>query len=104
MRRYRNGRLAGVLALAYAALVLLLGVVSVVTLLTVQDPILLSGLALMLVTFPLGPLIWWGWELVPPGLEDPVLLIVLLTGVGLLQAYVLWRVLRGPALPDRRAA
>ncbi|WP_020543358.1 SCO4225 family membrane protein [Nonomuraea coxensis] len=97
MRRYRNGRLAAVLAGAYAALVVLLGVVSTVILLTVPDPILVTGVALMIVTFPLGPLVWWAWDAVPSGLADPVLLIVVLTAVGVLQAYLLWRVTRGPA-------
>ncbi|GAA2214125.1 hypothetical protein GCM10009850_095890 [Nonomuraea monospora] len=97
MTNDRNGRrVAATLAIAYAALVLLLGAVSAITLLTVQDPILLSGVALMVVTFPLGPLIWWGWDVVPPPLDDPVLLVGLLTGAGLLQAYVLWRFLRRP--------
>ncbi|TYB69636.1 hypothetical protein FXF51_05595 [Nonomuraea sp. PA05] len=96
MAGHRNGRVAAALAGAYAALVLLLGAVSAITLLTVQDPILLSGVALMVVTFPLGTLIWWGWDVVPPPLDDPVLLVGLLTGAGLLQSYVLWRVLRGP--------
>ncbi|GAA4533315.1 SCO4225 family membrane protein [Nonomuraea ferruginea] len=100
MRRYRNGRLAAVLAGLYAGLVMLLGIPSAVILLTVQDPILLSGFALMVITFPLGPLIWWGWHWVPPQLDNPVLLIVLLTGAGLLQAYLLWRVARGPVISD----
>jgi hypothetical protein len=104
MRRYRNGRVAAVLAGVYATLVILLGVVSVVILLTVQDPILLSGVALMIVTFPLGPLIWWGWEVIPPQLADPVLLIVVLSGAGLLQSYLIWRVLRGPSVPGGGAA
>ncbi|WP_327586049.1 hypothetical protein OHA25_02745 [Nonomuraea sp. NBC_00507] len=100
MRRYRNGLVAAVLAGAYAGLVVILGVVSVVILLTAQDPILLTGVALMIITFPLGWLIWWGWDLVPPQLEDPVLLTVILSGAGLLQAYVLWRILRGPSLHE----
>ncbi|RCG31564.1 hypothetical protein DQ384_08295 [Sphaerisporangium album] len=104
MRRYRNGRVATVLAGAYASLVMLLGVASVVILLTVQDPILLSGVALMLITVPLGPLIWWGWDIIPPQMADPVLLIVILTGAGLLQSYLIWRILRGPSVPEREAA
>jgi hypothetical protein len=83
---------------------MLLGVVSVVILLTVQDPILLSGVALMIVTFPLGPLIWWGWDAIPPQLADPVLLIVILTGAGLLQSYLIWRILRGPSVSEGGAA
>ncbi|MGP3920536.1 hypothetical protein [Nonomuraea sp. 10N515B] len=58
MRRYRNGLVAAVLAGAYPGLVVILGVVSVVILLTVQDPILLTGVALVIITFPLGWLIW----------------------------------------------
>ncbi|WP_219509265.1 SCO4225 family membrane protein [Nonomuraea ceibae] len=99
MRHYRNGRAASVVAGAYAGLVLLLGVASAVILLTVQDPILLSGVALMLVTFPLGPIVWWGWDLVPPQMANPVLLIAILTGAGLLQAYLIRRLMRGPARP-----
>ncbi|MFI6994298.1 SCO4225 family membrane protein [Nonomuraea wenchangensis] len=98
LRRYRNGRSAAVLSGGYAALVALLGVVSVVILLTVQDPILITGVILMVVTLPLGPLVWWAWDVVPLDLRDPVLLIVILTVVGLLQAYVLWRLARGRAL------
>ncbi|MEV4291263.1 hypothetical protein AB0K40_37640 [Nonomuraea bangladeshensis] len=98
MRRYRNGRLAAVLSGGYAALVALLGVVSVVILLTVQDPILLTGVALVVVTFPLGPLVWWAWD----AAGQPVLLIVVLTAVGLLQAYLLWRLTRGRALEAGR--
>jgi hypothetical protein len=104
MRHYRNGRVAAVLASVYASLVMLLGVVSVVILLTVPDPILLSGVALMFVTIPLGPLIWWGWDALPPQTADPVLLIVILTGVGVLQSYLIWRAVRGPSVPDGRAA
>lgn len=104
MRQYRNGRVAVVLAGAYASLVVFFGVVSVVILLTVQDPILLSGVALMLVTFPLGPLIWWGWDAVPPQMEDPVLLIVILSCAGLLQSYLIWRILRGPSVTEGRTA
>jgi hypothetical protein len=104
MRRYRNGRVSALLAGAYAGLVLLLGVTSLVILLTVQDPILLSGVALMVITFPLGPLIWWGWDAIPPQVASPVLLIVVLTAAGLLQAYLIWRGLRGPETPEGRAA
>ncbi|MFI7617583.1 SCO4225 family membrane protein [Nonomuraea terrae] len=104
MTRYRNGRVAAVLAGVYASLVVLLGVVSVVILLTVSDPILLSGVALMLLTFPLGPLIWWGWAAVPPQMADPVLLTVILTAAGLLQSYLIWRISRGPAIPQDGAA
>lgn len=103
MRRHRNGRLAVVLAGAYAGLVLALGAASVLILLTVQDPILLSGVALMIVTVPLGPLIWWGWDALPPQMADPVLLMGVLTGAGLLQSYLIWRILRGPSIPERRA-
>ncbi|MET7339542.1 hypothetical protein [Nonomuraea sp. NPDC005650] len=95
MRRYRNGLVAAVLALVYAALVVVLGVISLVILLTVQDPILLTGVALIGVTFPLGWLIWWGWDLVPPQVADPVLLTVVLCGAGLLQAWLIWRIFRG---------
>ncbi|MFC7586639.1 hypothetical protein ACFQYP_25045 [Nonomuraea antimicrobica] len=66
MRRYRNGRVAAALAGVYACLVATLGVVSMVILLTVHDPILVSAVALMVVTFPLGPLIWWGWGFLLP--------------------------------------
>jgi hypothetical protein len=104
MRRYRNGRVAAVLAGVYATLVMILGIVSVVTLLTVPDPILLSGVALMIVTFPLGPLIWWGWDAVPSQPADPVLLIVVLSGAGLLQSYLIWRFVRGPSVPEGGAA
>jgi hypothetical protein len=90
MRRYRNGR---ILAGAYACLVAILGVVSVVILLTTENPILLTGVALVVVTVPLGPLIWWGWGLLPPDAAGPVLLTVILTAAGLLQAYLIWRVL-----------
>ncbi|MEU6787725.1 hypothetical protein ABZ912_51775 [Nonomuraea angiospora] len=101
MHRYRNGKVAAVLAVVYAALVLVLGVVSLVILLTVRDPILLSGVALAGVTFPLGWLIWWGWNLVPPEVANPVLLVVLLSGAGLLQAWLIWRIFRGrPVLGD----
>ncbi|PZG23745.1 SCO4225 family membrane protein [Nonomuraea aridisoli] len=100
MRRYRNGRGAAALAGVYAGLVVLLGAVSSVILLTVPDPILLSGVALMIVTFPLGPLVWWGWDAVPSQPADPVLLIVVLTAAGLLQAYLIWRFSRGPAIPE----
>jgi hypothetical protein len=95
---------AAVLAGVYASLVVVLGVASAVILLTVRDPILLSGVALMIVTFPLGPLIWWGWDALPPQIADPLLLIVILTGAGLLQSYLLWRILRGPSVPERGAA
>ncbi|MFI7706575.1 SCO4225 family membrane protein [Nonomuraea sp. NPDC049480] len=98
MRRYRRGTVAAVLAGAYAILVLVLGVVSLVILLTVQDPILLTGVALAAVTFPLGWLIWWGWDFLPPGTADPVLLIVALTVAGLLQSWLIWRMIRGPSL------
>ncbi|MET9247814.1 hypothetical protein [Nonomuraea sp. NPDC003709] len=99
MRRYRNGKVAAVLAVVYAALVLVLGVVSLVILLTVRDPILLSGVALIGVTFPLGWLIWWGWDLVPPQIANPVLLTVVLAGAGLLQAWLIWRIFRGRPVP-----
>jgi hypothetical protein len=102
MRRYRNGRVAAALAGTYAGLVVLLSVPSSVILLTVQDPILLSGVALMVITFPLGPLIWWGWDAIPPQMAHPVLLIVALTAAGLLQSYLIWRILRGPATPGSR--
>ncbi|GAA3675352.1 hypothetical protein GCM10022224_044460 [Nonomuraea antimicrobica] len=98
MRRYRNGRVAAALAGVYACLVATLGVVSMVILLTVHDPILVSAVALMVVTFPLGPLIWWGWGFLPPDSVDPVWLLVALAVAGLLQAYLMWRLLRGPAL------
>lgn len=97
MHRYRNGKVAAVLAVVYAALVLVLGVVSLVILLTVRDPILLSGVALVGVTFPLGWLIWWGWNLVP--FANPVLLTVVLAGAGLLQAWLIWRIFRGRPVP-----
>lgn len=100
MRRYRRGRVAAALAGGYATLVTLLGVVSVVILLVAQDPILLSGVALMIVTFPLGPLLWWGWEATSSQPADPVLLTVVLSGAGLLQAYLIWRIVRGPAVPE----
>jgi hypothetical protein len=77
----------------YAALVLLLGIISVVTLLTVQDPILLTGVALIVLTFPLGTLLWWLRDNFVPDL-DPVILIVLLTAAGLFQAWIVWRLLR----------
>ncbi|MEV0386602.1 hypothetical protein [Nonomuraea sp. NPDC050643] len=102
MRRYRRGLVAAIVAGTYAGLVVILGVVSAVILMTVQDPILLTGVALMIITVPLGPLIWWGWDLVPPSMGDPVLLVALLTAAGLLQSYLLWRVLRGPALHENR--
>lgn len=104
MRGYRNGRVAAVVAAAYAGLVLVLGVASVVILLTVQDPILLSGVALMIVTFPLGPLVWWGWDALPSQIANPVLLVVILMGAGLLQSYLIWRILRGPSSPGREAS
>jgi hypothetical protein len=91
MRRHRNGR---ILAGAYACLVVVLGVVSVVILLTTENPILLTGVALVVVTLPVGLLIWWGWGLLPTETADPVLLTVILTAGGLLQAYVIWRILR----------
>jgi hypothetical protein len=99
MRRYRRGIAAAVLAGVYGGLVLFLGVTSLVILLTVRDPILISAVALALITFPLGWLLWWGWDLPPLDSADPVWLVVLLTGAGLLQAWIFWRVFRGPALP-----
>ncbi|MFC4118381.1 SCO4225 family membrane protein [Nonomuraea zeae] len=99
MRRYRNGRNAAVIAGAYGGLVLLLGVVSLVIVLTAPDPILLTGLALVVVTFPLGWLVWWGRDLVPALAGRPVLFTVLLVVAGLLQTWVLWRATRGSARP-----
>ncbi|MEV0613684.1 hypothetical protein AB0I81_10215 [Nonomuraea sp. NPDC050404] len=100
MRRYRNGRVATIIGGVYAALVALLGIVSVVILLTAQDPILLSGVVLMIITVPLGPLIWWAWGAIPPQSANPILLVVLLTAAGLLQSYLIWRIVRGPAVRE----
>jgi hypothetical protein len=100
IRGYKNGIVAVALAGTYAGLVLVLGVVSMVILLMVQDPILLSAFALAVVTFPLGWLIWWGWDFVPPQLENPLLLIVALSVAGVFQAWLLWRLWRGPSLRE----
>ncbi|GAA3530656.1 hypothetical protein GCM10022419_007090 [Nonomuraea rosea] len=99
MRRYRNGRGAALTAGVYGGLVLLLGVVSLAILLTTPDPTLLTGVALVAVTFPLGWLIWWAWDLFPDLVGRPVLLTVLLIVAGLVQAWLIWRFARGPARP-----
>ncbi|MEV7805152.1 SCO4225 family membrane protein [Microbispora sp. NPDC088329] len=84
----------GCLALAYSGLVLALGVYSIVVLLTVRDPILLSGVALMFLTFPLGWLIWQAWDLLPGELTNPIVLTLLLMGAGWFQAWLASRFLR----------
>ncbi|GIH65391.1 MULTISPECIES: SCO4225 family membrane protein [Microbispora] len=84
----------GCLALAYSALVLALGVYSIVVLLTVRDPILLSGVALIYLTFPLGWLIWQAWDLLPVELTNPIVLTMLLMGAGWSQAWLVSRLLR----------
>lgn len=96
IRAYQNGSTAALVSGIYVSLVLTLGIVSAIILLTVQDPILLSGLALMAVTFPLGGLIWWAWDLLPVHLADPLVLLLLLCIAGLLQTWLIWRLLRGP--------
>jgi len=98
MRRYTNSITAAAVAGVYGGLVTLLGVFSLVVLLTVQDPILISGVALAGITFPLGWLIWWGWDVLLLDIADPVWLIVLLTGAGLLQTWLIWRIFRGSSL------
>ncbi|MFJ2030624.1 hypothetical protein [Streptosporangium sp. NPDC087985] len=77
----------GCLALAYSGLVLALGIYSIVVLLTVQDPILLSGVALIYLTFPLGWLIWQAWDLLPIEMTNPIVLTLLLVGAGWFQAW-----------------
>lgn len=84
----------GCFALAYSGLVLVLGIYSIVVLLAVQDPILLSGVALMYLTFPLGWLIWQAWDLLPIGLTDPIALVLLLMGAGWFQAWAVSRLVR----------
>ncbi|WP_433250837.1 SCO4225 family membrane protein [Streptosporangium sp. CA-135522] len=95
---------AGCLALAYSGLVLALGVYSIVVLLTVQDPILLSGVALMYLTFPLGWLVWQAWDLLPIELTNPIVLILLLMGAGWLQAWAVSRLVRRLARRGRKSA
>ncbi|WP_068920977.1 hypothetical protein [Planobispora rosea] len=77
----------GGLALFYSALVLAVGVYSIVVLLTVQNPILLSGVALLYLTLPLGWLVWHGWDLLPVEMTNPVVLVLLLVGTGWFQAW-----------------
>ncbi|SDI56232.1 hypothetical protein [Nonomuraea jiangxiensis] len=79
-------------ALAYSGLVLALGIYSIVILLTVQDPILLSGVALMYLTFPLGWLIWQIWDLLPIDMTNPIVLVLLLVGAGWFQAWTASRI------------
>ncbi|MFI6800117.1 SCO4225 family membrane protein [Streptosporangium canum] len=87
-------RPVGCLALAYSGLVLALGIFSIVVLLTVQDPILLSGVALMYLTFPLGWVIWQAWDLLPIELTNPIVLVLLLMGAGWFQAWAVSRLVR----------
>ncbi|MFI9594445.1 SCO4225 family membrane protein [Nonomuraea sp. NPDC052265] len=82
----------GCLALAYCGLVLALGIYSIVVLLTVRDPILLSGVALIYLTFPLGWLTWQAWDLLPSEMTNPIVLTLLLVGAGWFQAWALSRV------------
>lgn len=84
----------GCLPLVYSGLVLVLGIYSIVVLLTVQDPILLSGVALIYLTFPLGWLISQGWDLLPMELTNPIALILLLMIAGWSQAWAAWRLAR----------
>ncbi|GAA2374371.1 SCO4225 family membrane protein [Nonomuraea africana] len=84
----------GCLALAYSGLVLALGIYSIVVLLTVQDPILLSGVALIYLTFPLGWLIWQAWDLLPIELTNPIALTLFLMVAGWFQAWGVSRLVR----------
>ncbi|WP_283138888.1 SCO4225 family membrane protein [Rhizohabitans arisaemae] len=93
-RTDRRGRFAALVAGGYGVVVLALGLYSAVILLTVQDPILLSGVALIAVTVPLGWLIAWLWDLLLIDVADPLLLMALLTLAGLFQAWLLWYLLR----------
>ncbi|MBB5779089.1 hypothetical protein [Nonomuraea jabiensis] len=79
MRRYRFGRIAAPLALAYAALVVALGVVALVT----RDPALLRRLVAGEWDPREVPFMWW--------VELPVV------AAGLLQGWAYWQALRGRA-------
>jgi hypothetical protein len=83
----------GCLALAYSGLVLALGIYSIVVVLTVRDPIDLSVVALMYLTFPLGWLISQAWDLLPIELANPIVFTLLLMGAGWFQAWLVWRLL-----------
>ncbi|MFI6604030.1 hypothetical protein ACIBHX_48030 [Nonomuraea sp. NPDC050536] len=87
MTKFRELSPVGCLALGYSGLVLALGVYSIVTLLTVHDPILLSGVALIFLTFPLGWLIWHAWDLLPIEMTNPIVLTLLLMGAGWFQVW-----------------
>ncbi|MEU6785968.1 hypothetical protein ABZ912_42845 [Nonomuraea angiospora] len=79
MRRYRFGRIAAPLALAYAALVVALGVVALVT----RDPALLRRLVVGEWDPREVPFVWWAELLV--------------VAAGLLQGWAYWQALRGRA-------
>lgn len=94
MRKFRELSPVGTIALVYSGLVLALGVYSIVILLTVRDPILLSGVALIFLTFPTGWLIWQAWNLLPIEMTNPIVLTVLLMSAGWFQAWVGSRLVR----------
>ncbi|MCG5219713.1 SCO4225 family membrane protein [Streptosporangium sp. KLBMP 9127] len=97
LRLRKNGPRAAVIVGGYVLLVLALGILSVIILLTVQDPILVTGVFLMLVTVPLGPIIWFSWDVLPiDGTAGGVSLIGAICLAGLVQAWLLWLALRGP--------
>ncbi|NRQ31496.1 hypothetical protein HII36_06525 [Nonomuraea sp. NN258] len=87
MTKFREPGPLGCVALIYAGLVLAVGVYSIVVLLTVQDPILLSGVALLFLTFPIGWGIWQLWDVLPVELMNPIVLVLLLMGAGWFQAW-----------------
>ncbi|MGC5014955.1 hypothetical protein ACLQ2R_29670 [Streptosporangium sp. DT93] len=94
MTKPRKPGPVGCLVLAYCGLVLILGLSSIVILLTAQDPILLTGAALLYLTFPLGWLVLQGWDLLLAGAASPTLFILLLMAAGFLQAWAVTRLAR----------
>ncbi|QKG22297.1 SCO4225 family membrane protein [Actinomadura verrucosospora] len=102
--RYKRGRAAAAISGAYAGLVLVNAAGSVAMGLFADDPTF-SGLGLLLVSAPSSFLVT---SLTSPLIPDEgpsralgVLLFDLpCTTVGLLQAWLLWRIARGPASTD----
>lgn len=79
------------LAIGYAMLVVALGAYNTFVLLTVADPILITGVLQMVITCPLGVIVWFLWS--PIGADrmlGPIGLIVALTLAGLVQSWILW--------------
>ncbi|GAA2613183.1 hypothetical protein SMC26_14200 [Actinomadura fulvescens] len=85
---FRNGRVAAWIAVGYAAVMLIVAASVGVTLLVTEDSF--AGVWLFAITFPLSIVVLLAP--IPGGLVT----FVALVAAGLLQAWILWRVLRGP--------